>query len=202
MKILAVEDDPVAQLVLEASLRQLGHSVVLAADGDAAWASWRADPDVRVIVSDWLMPGLSGLELCQAIRARSHDYVYFILLTQQSATDANHEEALKAGVDDFLVKPVNLRELRMRLRVAERILSYTKQVRQLESFLPICSYCKNVRDDQDYWQHIESYLHKHSGTNFSHGVCPECYEQQIRPMLRDTGLDAPPYEEMQRRIDE
>ncbi len=202
MKILAVEDDPVAQLVLEASLRRLGHNVVLAADGDAAWARLQADSDVRVVVSDWLMPGLGGLELCKRIRERAHDYVYFILLTQQSANDANQEEALTAGVDDFLVKPINQRELRLRLRVAERILGFTKQLRQLESFLPICTYCKNVRDDQDYWQHIEAYMHKHAGTNFSHGVCPGCYENKLRPMLRDAGLDAPPYEEMQRRVEE
>ncbi len=201
MKILAVEDDPVAQLVLESSLRKLGHNVVLASDGAAAWERLQTDSQVRVVVSDWLMPGMNGLDLCARVRARTHDYVYFILLTQQSASDANHEEALTAGVDDFLVKPINQRELRMRLRVAERILGYTKQVRQLESFLPICSYCKNVRDDQNYWQHIEAYLHKHAGTNFSHGVCPECYEEKLRPMLIEGGLDAPPYEEMQRRID-
>lgn len=201
MKILAVEDDPVAQLVLEASLRQLGHNVVLASDGADAWARLQADAEVRAVVSDWLMPGLSGLELCARIRAREQDYVYFILLTQQSATDANHEEALTAGVDDFLVKPINQRELRMRLRVAERMVGYTRQVRQLESCLPICSYCKNVRDDQDYWQHIEAYLHRHTGTSFSHGVCPDCYEEKLRPELRAAGLEAPPYDEMQRRID-
>ncbi|MBC7368944.1 MAG: response regulator transcription factor [Undibacterium sp.] len=202
MKILAVEDDPVAQLVPEASLRQLGHEAVLAADGAAAWELLGAARDeIRLVVSDWLMPRLNGLELCSRIRARGPDYIYFILLTQQTPTDVNHEEALTAGVDDFLVKPVNLRELRMRLRVAERILGYTRQVRQLESCLPICSYCKNVRDDQDYRQHIEAYLNKQSGTNFSHGVCPDCYETKVRPILRDAGLDSPPYEEMQRRIE-
>jgi len=72
-------------------------------------------------------------------------------------------------------------------------------VRQLESFLPICSYCKNVRDDKNYWQRIETFLHARTGTNFSHGVCPECYESQIRPMLTAEGMEAPPYEEMLRR---
>jgi CheY-like chemotaxis protein len=200
MKILAVEDDPLALMVLEASLRQLGHEVTLAADGAEAWERWRRGGGERVVVSDWLMPGLTGLELCGRLRAAGPDYTYFILLTQQSATDENQEVALAAGVDDFLSKPVNPRELRQRLRVAERILGYTRQVRTLESFLPICSYCKNVRDDKNYWQAIETYMHRSAGTNFSHGVCPDCYESQVRPMLAKAGIDAPPFEEMLRKV--
>jgi sigma-B regulation protein RsbU (phosphoserine phosphatase) len=188
MKILTVEDDPVAQLLLESALKYLGHEPVLATDGESAWAALR-DRTVRLVVSDWLMPGMDGLELCRRIRARSGEYVYFILLTQQSANEENQNAAVEAGVDDFLTKPVNPRELRMRLRVAERILGYTQQVSQLESFLPICSYCKSVRSDQDYWQQIESYMHTHSGTKFSHGVCPQCVEIHVRPMLRAAGID-------------
>ncbi len=199
MKVLAVEDDPVAQLVLEASLRSLGHEVTVLADGAAAWEALQATDGPRVVVSDWMLPGIDGLELCRRVRSAKRDYVYFILLSQRSASDENHEAALAAGVDDFLSKPVDLRELRMRLRVAERIIDYTRQVRQLESFLPICSYCKNVRDDKNYWQRIETFLHARTGTNFSHGVCPECYESQIRPMLTAEGMEAPPYEEMLRR---
>lgn len=200
MKILAVEDDPLTQMVLEASLRQLGHEVTVATDGAEAWERLRQGGGERVVVSDWMMPGLSGLELCSRLRTGVLDYTYFILLTQQSASDENQETALAAGVDDFLVKPVNARELRLRLRVAERILGYTRRMRQLESFLPICSYCKNVRDDKNYWQGIETYMHAQSGTNFSHGVCPECYESQVRPMLEKAGIEAPPFEEMQRRV--
>lgn len=200
MKILAVEDDALTQMVLEASLRQLGHEVTVVADGAEAWERLRQGGGERVVVSDWMMPGLSGLELCSRLRAAGLDYTYFILLTQQTASDENQEIALAAGVDDFLVKPVNARELRLRLRVAERILGYTRRMRQLESFLPICSYCKNVRDDKNYWQGIESYMHAQSGTNFSHGVCPECYESKVRPMLAKAGIEAPPFEEMQRRV--
>lgn len=188
MKILAVEDDPVAQLLLESALKYLGHDPILVADGEQAWAALR-DGTVRVVVSDWLMPGIDGLELCRRVRARAGDYVYFILLTQQSANEANQDAAVEAGVDDFLTKPVVPRDLWMRLRVAERILGYTQQVRQLESFIPICSYCKNVRSDQNYWQQIETYMHSRAGTKFSHGVCPDCVEIHVRPMLRAAGID-------------
>lgn len=190
MNILTVEDDPVAQLVLEAALKSLGHTVTLAGDGEAAWQELQARP-VRVVVSDWRMPRLDGLELCRRIRARGGDYVYFILLTNLSASEENQEAALQAGVDDFLMKPVDVRELKMRLHVAARILSYATQVQELQSFLPICGYCKKIRDDQNYWQQIEQYLHERTGAAFSHGVCPDCYQQQVVPMLRAAGIDPP-----------
>ena len=71
----------------------------------------------------------------------------------------------------------------MRLHVADRILSYATQVKQLESFLPICGYCKKIRDDQNYWQQIELYITKHSSAQFSHGVCPDCFEKYTKPDL-------------------
>ncbi len=191
MKILAVEDDPVAQLVLESALRSLGHEVTVVNNGEDAWAQLAGSP-FRVIVSDWRMPGISGLELCQRVRARPEEYVYFILLSQVSASDDNHLAALEAGVDDFLAKPVAVRELKMRLHVAERILAFTSQVRQLESFLPICGYCKKIRDDGNYWKQLESYLHERTGTQFSHGICPDCYDSQMAPLLRAAGIDRPP----------
>ncbi len=188
MKILAIDDDPVAQLVLEASLKSLGHEVTLANHGVEAWEKLQVQP-VRVVVSDWQMPQMDGLELCRRIRGRQgREYVYFILLTQHSATEENHQAALEAGVDDFLTKPIDLRELKLRLHVAARILEYTKQVRELESILPICGYCKKIRDDQDYWQQIEGYLHARTGTVFSHGCCPDCFQSKLMPMLRETGV--------------
>lgn len=191
MNILAVEDDPVAQLVLEAALKSLGHTVTLMGDGESAWQELRVRP-ARVVVSDWRMPRLDGLELCKRVRAHAGDYVYFILLTNLSATEENQEAAIQAGVDDFLTKPVDVRELQMRLHVAERILNYATQVKQLESFLPICGYCKKVRDDHNYWQQIEHYLHERTGAAFSHGVCPDCYQRQVVPMLTAAGIDLPP----------
>ena len=101
-----------------------------------------------MVVSDWSMPQMDGLELCRRIRkAAGPDYTYFILLTARDASGENQQAAADAGVDDFLTKPLNFDELWNRLRVAERILRYATQVRQLEEMLPICSYCKKIRDD-------------------------------------------------------
>ena len=190
MKVLIADDDPVARLMLESALRSLGHEVVATESGENAWQELHRNP-VRVVVSDWMMPGLDGLELCRRIRTEGSEYVYFILLTGLTASQKNQLTAADAGVDDFLSKPINPQELWRRLRVAGRILDFTKQVRQLESFLPICSYCKQIRDDQDYWQQIESYLSTHLGAAVSHVICPDCYESQVRPQLLAYGVDAP-----------
>jgi len=183
VKILAVEDDTVARMVLRKALDSLGHEVIEASNGEEAWRRLNQEP-VRVVVSDWLMPKMDGLELCRQIRARAGaEYLYFILLTGNNATAENQREAAEAGVDDFLTKPLNVEELWRRLRVAERILRYATQVQQLEEMLPICSYCKKIRDDKNYWQQIEGYINQRTGSEFSHSVCPECYNRVILPEL-------------------
>lgn len=191
MKVLIVEDDPIALRVLEAALGKLGHEVLLAEDGAQAWELFQREP-VRVIISDWQMPALDGLALCERIRSQAVDYVYFILLTQMAATEKNMQEAALAQVDDFLGKPIDANQLWMRLRVAERIIRFTKQVQQLESFMPICGYCKNVRDDQNYWRRIEEYINSRTGTNFSHAICPDCVEKILKPQLAKLGIALPP----------
>jgi DNA-binding response OmpR family regulator len=191
MKVLIAEDDTVASRVLEAALRKLGHEALVANNGESAWEILQTE-SVRAVVSDWQMPRLDGLDLCRRIRKREGDYVYFILLTHMEASEKNLQEATDAGVDDFLAKPINSNQLWMRLRVAERILGFTTEVRQLESFLPICGYCKKVRDDQNYWQQIEQYINTRTGTNFSHGVCPDCIEKVLKPQLAKLGIAMPP----------
>lgn len=191
MKILTVEDDLVARKILVQALHRLGYNTAEAADGEEALRVIEQEP-VRVIVSDWLMPGIDGLELCRQIRRRVNtEYTYFILLTSREADPTNQREAIDAGVDDFLTKPLDMQELWMRLRVSERILKFTTQVRQLEAFLPICSYCKKVRDDQNYWQQIEGYINERTGSEFSHSICPDCYQRVIVPELEKLKIPLP-----------
>jgi phosphoserine phosphatase RsbU/P len=184
MKILVVEDQAVAALQLEAALRSLGHEPARVLDAAGAWSRLTSG-EYRVVVSDWKLPGLDGLDLCRRIRAQGGEYVYFILVSTSGVTRPNRDAALLAGVDDFLPKPVDPDELRMRLHVAERILHFTAQVKQLESFLPICGYCKKVRDDRNYWSQIEEYYQKRDGTRFSHGICPDCYDRVMLPQLKE-----------------
>lgn len=191
MKVLAIEDQPMAALQLTAALRALGHEPQGVKDGMTAWELLRQQP-FRVVVSDWRMPGIDGLDLCRMIRQRGGEYVYFILISAAGVTRETREAALQAGVDDFLAKPIDPDELGMRLHVAERILGFTAQVKQLESFLPICGYCKKVRDDKKYWKEIEAYMGERDGTRFSHGVCPSCYDLVVVPQLKKLGIDSPP----------
>ena len=192
MKILIAEDDPVSVKILKFTLEHYGHEVVVATSGSEAWEKFDAEP-VRVIVSDWMMPGLDGLQLCAKVRERRQtDYTYFILLTAINTGRENLRQAMSAGIDDFLTKPLDREAILMRLRVAERILEFTTQIRVLKELIPICMYCKRVRDDSNYWDQVEHYIHEHTGSNFSHGICPECFDKQI-VILNRAGLTiAPP----------
>lgn len=114
------EDDEVARVVLVELLRQAGHEVLVAADGEAAWATALAF-GVDVVVADWRMPGMDGLELCRRIRSLDEDgYTYFVLVT---ADDERGQalDAVQAGVDDHLVKPLDPVVLEARLVAAERV---------------------------------------------------------------------------------
>ncbi|MEM1221493.1 MAG: response regulator [Verrucomicrobiota bacterium] len=183
MKILVAEDDVISKKLLVTTLRQFGHEVSAFDNGKDAWEAFDLNP-YRVVVSDWLMPGIDGLDLCRKIRKRpSTEYTYFILLTANARGNENYLEAMQAGIDDFLAKPLDRDQIWMRLKVAERILRYTKHIDNLESILPICSYCKKIRDDNNTWQRIETYFSSHTGTDFSHSVCPTCYKTEVQPQL-------------------
>lgn len=183
MEILIAEDDGISRNLLKKTLEQFGHQLRVFENGDDAWADFQTSP-VRVIVSDWLMPGVDGLELCRKVRARAEaEYTYFILLTANVQGKETYMEAMESGIDDFMEKPLDRDQIWLRLKVAERILGYTGAIQRLESMLPICSYCKKVRDDNNYWQQVETYLAKHTGASFSHSVCPSCYTKMVKPQM-------------------
>jgi sigma-B regulation protein RsbU (phosphoserine phosphatase) len=122
MKILVVDDDPVARAIPSLLLRSFGHEVLEAADGELAWRLVE-DKQVSFVVSDWIMPRLAGVDLCRRIRAKNVDpYVYVILCTSKDAK-ADLVEGMDAGADDFVVKPISADELRVKVRAGERILS-------------------------------------------------------------------------------
>lgn len=182
MRVLAVEDDPVSRRILTVVLERLGHVVLPANNGLEAWQRFQAEP-VDAVITDWMMPELDGLELTRRIRSHRKDrYTYVLLLTALAGRD-RYLDGMMAGADDFVSKPVDREELHARLRVAERILGLQREVRQLEGLLPICSYCKKIRDEKEQWSQVEEYVSRKTEAQFSHGVCPDCYDRVLKPQL-------------------
>jgi len=182
MRILIVEDDFDARDMLQVLLELEGHEVVAAQNGKEAWEVFQKE-NFSLVVSDWLMPELDGLELCRMIRAsETTRYCYVLLLTALQGK-TNYLKAMSAGADDFVSKPFDPDELRARLLVAERIVGLQVRVKRLEGILPTCMYCKKIRDEQSRWVSIENYISQRTEASFSHGVCPTCYNNVIKPEL-------------------
>lgn len=178
MNILVADDDAVSRLVLTAHLKRLGHDVVTAEDGREAWGQFLTHRP-PVVITDWLMPEIDGLELCRMIRGEKRArYTYLILLTSLGGK-GSYLEGMNAGADDFVTKPFDAEELVARLRVGERILGLQAEVRQLQGLLPICAYCKRIRDETNVWHPIDHYLATHTDASFSHGICPTCFEHEV-----------------------
>ena len=169
----------------------------MATNGRDGWDCFNGSAH-RLVISDWMMPEIDGLEFCRRVREQGGDYTYFILLSNLANSAENLDQAMAAGADDFLSKPVKPAELRARLRVAERILNYATQVRQLQQIIPICGYCRKLRDDHNYWSQVEEYIGKQTGSEFSHGVCPDCYERVLVPQMQKLGVEPPPYPQVTR----
>ena len=127
MKVLIAEDDAVSRLTLRRAIEQLGHEVLVATDGADAWELYRQH-EIDVIVSDWLMPGMDGVDLCQRVRASQREtYTYFMLLT--SLEGKHHfRQGMQAGADDYLMKPLDREDLQVRLQVAQRVTALHHQL--------------------------------------------------------------------------
>ena len=190
MKILIAEDDKTSRKILERMLTKAEHDVVAVEDGLKALASIQKEaPDM--LITDWMMPDLDGLELCRRVRSLNlPSYVYIILLTALAQKE-NIIEGLDVGADDYVTKPFERTELLARVRAGERVIQLEKSLRQknkelsetlahvkqLKGLLPICMFCKKIRNDENYWQKVEEYLVEHTEADFSHSLCPECLEK-------------------------
>jgi phosphoserine phosphatase RsbU/P len=179
MRALIADDDRISAKMLEAALTQWGFSVTTVHDGAAAWQTLAGADEATLAILDWMMPGLHGPEICRRVRTdTSLPPIYVLLLTARSAR-SDIVEGLDAGADDYLVKPFDPDELRARVHVGKRMLDTLTRVIQLSGLLPICSYCKRIRTDQNYWEQVEQYLAQRSNAVFSHGICPVCYEKAM-----------------------
>jgi CheY-like chemotaxis protein len=202
MKVLIAEDDPISRRVLAATLDKFGYEVVIAADGAEAWSAFQSADAPPLAILDWMMPEIDGVELCLRVRALpTATPPYLILLTARSSKE-DVVRGLDAGANDYLTKPFDRAELRARIQVGTYVLELQEnlaaqvreleatlsQVKQLQGLLPICSYCKKIRDEQDYWHRVESYFSEHTEVKFSHGICPACYTDVVQPQIDRMGF--------------
>ncbi len=188
MKLLIAEDDNALRLFLEKKLTSWGYDVISVDDGKKAlqYINNKQYPDIAIL--DWMMPETDGIEVCSKIRQQSiKPYIYIILLTARDSK-SDISQGFEEGADDYMIKPFDVGELHYRIKVGERIIRLERQleskiselkdalsqVKQLKRFLPICSHCKKIRNDDGYWQAVEGYIHEHTSTVFSHSICPEC----------------------------
>jgi phosphoserine phosphatase RsbU/P len=198
MQILIADDDLFYRRVLEKTVRQWNFEPVLVEDGAAAWEVLSGPDPPLLAILDWELPHIEGPDLCR--RARNLDNahpLYAIVLTSRTER-ADKIVGLEAGADDFLTKPFNRDELFARLKVGIRVvqlqLNLADKVRELEDamanvkrlqdLLPMCCYCKSIRDDQNYWRGVEHYLAEHADARFSHGICPQCFKDVVEPEIR------------------
>jgi CheY-like chemotaxis protein len=203
--VLLAEDHAVSRHLLERNLVNWGFSVVTVENGEEALSILEREDPPSLAILDWMMPKMDGMEVCTRVRERANKlYVYLILVTGRGQKD-EIAAGLSAGADDYVIKPFDPDELRARLLVGQRVVELERglagkvadleaallNVKQLKSLLPICMYCKSVRDDQDYWHTIDAYIHQETGTDFSHGICPSCMEK-LQAMPAITGAEFKP----------
>lgn len=128
MKILLAEDDPVTRRLVESQLRKWGHEIVVAPDGELAWRVLQRPDAPAIAVLDWVMPGMDGLDLCKGVRGLGREpYTYLILLTARGGLQ-NIVEGFEAGADDYIVKPFDVNELRVRIKTGERIVALHQEL--------------------------------------------------------------------------
>jgi phosphoserine phosphatase RsbU/P len=202
VKILIADDDPVSRRVLEITLCRWKYEVVATVDGSSAWHALQHAPfDLALL--DWIMPGCDGLELCGKIRSTPALASLYLIFVTARTSKADIVAGLDGGADDYVTKPFDREELRARLQVGRRILGLQQrlgeqvrqlqdtlaQVKQLQGMLPICSYCKKIRDDRNYWQQVETYVAERSEARFSHSICPACWTSQVEPQLARVGAE-------------
>jgi len=199
--ILVVEDNPATRKLIEDILRA-DHRVITAADGREALAAVDAEKGgIDLILLDIIMPGMGGYEVCERLKSREDTRDIPIIFLTIMEADKDEAKGFAAGVSDYIVKPVN--RLRLKARVANQLLirahqrelalknaelqEALEQIKVLKGIVPICSYCKQVRNDEGYWQQVEDYVSRRSEAEFSHSICPSCMKRHYPEIMPPEG---------------
>jgi DNA-binding response OmpR family regulator len=205
VRILIAEDDVVSRHLLETTLTKWGYEVISTTDGIQAFDALSQPNAPSFAVLDWMMPGMDGAEVCRRARSLGTDRLLYIILLTAKGRKEDIVQGLTAGADDYIIKPFDRSELKARISVGERILRLQAElaarvkelelalanVKLLQGLLPICCYCKKIRNDQNYWQQVDTYIADHSEAQFTHGICPECRDKIVKPELERLKVNEP-----------
>jgi len=211
MIVLVADDLDINRKLLRSLLVADGYDVIEAANGLDALQILQGATGPIVGLIDWEMPEMEGIEVCRQTRLMQEaPPIYLILLTVRDSKQ-DIVAGLQGGANDYITKPFDKTELLARVGIGKQMVQLQQaltervaelgeallSVKQLGGLLPICSYCKKIRDDQNYWQQVESYVGQHSDARFSHSICPQCYEEIVKPQMVQLGVD--PDEELPSR---
>lgn len=203
MRILIAEDDSTSRKMLKAVLEKSGYEVVEAADGSEAWDAMQAPDAPQMAILDWMMPGLDGPEIVRRVRAMENEIDPYIIILTAKGEKPDIVKGLETGADDYIAKPFDPQELLARIKVGRRLVEARvalsarikeleqalEHIKTLQGILPICSYCKKIRDDKGYWDQVEIYIGKHSDAMFSHSICPECMKKFYPELCEEKNND-------------
>jgi DNA-binding NtrC family response regulator len=201
--VLFVDDEKNVLSSLEYNLVREPYKKLFAENASLALAMLEKEP-VHVIVSDMRMPGMDGLAFLTKVKEQYPEIVRLILsaftdvpkmiasintgeifryLTKPIEDPAQFRKTVNDAIDYYLLRRDReelITALKQKNRELEEALA---NVKRLEGLIPICCYCKKIRDDRNYWEDVERYVSEHSSARFSHGICPECMKKHVEPML-------------------
>lgn len=193
--ILVVDDQPANLKVLLSFLQEHDYRVYMVDSGQRALDILpKIQPDL--ILLDVMMPGMNGFEICRRIKADKDQAALPIIFMTALDSVGDKVTGFSAGAVDYITKPFQQAEVLARinthitLRKRERELKEAlEEIKTLNGILPICSYCKQIRNDEGYWQQVEEYISEHSEAIFSHGVCPACYRKVMERLEEKDASD-------------
>ncbi len=192
-RVLMVDDEPINIRIIKETIREYCQ-VSAAVSGENALEIAFSDTPPDLILLDVTMPDMDGHEVCRRLKADpATESIPIIFLTAKTSSE-DETLGFELGAVDYIIKPFNSAIVKARVNLHLKLKQYRDQlenknrqllkaledVKQLSGIVPICAKCKKIRNDSGYWQQVEQFIADHSNAQFSHGYCPDCYQEQMK----------------------